>query len=73
MARQTEYNQYYATRKQRKTVSAFTGEYENEEAEGTYMCVCCGQPLALFFRRRNFIPVLAYPAINSRRRLITWN
>jgi peptide-methionine (R)-S-oxide reductase len=37
-------NQYYVTRKQ-GTEPPFTGEYENEEAEGTYVCVCCGQPL----------------------------
>jgi peptide-methionine (R)-S-oxide reductase len=37
-------NQYYVTRKQ-GTEPPFTGEYENEEAEGTYNCVCCGQPL----------------------------
>ena len=37
-------NQYYVTRQQ-GTEPPFTGEYENEEAEGTYNCVCCGQPL----------------------------
>jgi peptide-methionine (R)-S-oxide reductase len=37
-------NQYYVTRKQ-GTEPPFTGEYENEEGEGTYACVCCGQPL----------------------------
>jgi peptide-methionine (R)-S-oxide reductase len=38
-------NQYYVTRKQ-GTEPPFTGEYEIEEAEGTYICVCCGQPVA---------------------------
>src|SRR5271163_1562329 len=37
-------NQYYVTRQQ-GTEPPFTGEYENEEAEGTYNCVCCGHPL----------------------------
>ena len=37
-------DQYYVTRQQ-GTEPPFTGEYENEEAEGTYNCVCCGQPL----------------------------
>ena len=37
-------NQYYVTRQQ-GTEPPFTGEYENEEAEGTYNCVCCGQQL----------------------------
>jgi peptide-methionine (R)-S-oxide reductase len=27
------------------TERAFTGEYWNEHRAGTYVCVCCGQPL----------------------------
>ncbi len=27
------------------TERAFTGEYWNTKTEGTYLCVCCGQPL----------------------------
>jgi peptide-methionine (R)-S-oxide reductase len=27
------------------TERAFTGEYANTKAPGTYVCVCCGQPL----------------------------
>ena len=36
--------QYRVTRKG-GTERAFTGEYWAEKKDGTYMCVCCGQPL----------------------------
>ncbi len=36
--------QYYVTR-QAGTEPPGTGEYEDTEAVGTYVCVCCGQPL----------------------------
>lgn len=36
--------QYYVTR-EKGTERAFTGEYWNSKTKGTYVCVCCGQPL----------------------------
>lgn len=36
--------QYYVTR-EKGTEPPFTGEYESSDAQGTYVCVCCGQPL----------------------------
>ncbi len=36
--------QYNVTR-EKGTEPPFTGEYESTEKQGTYVCVCCGQPL----------------------------
>lgn len=36
--------QFYVTRL-KGTEPPFTGEYESAETPGTYVCVCCGQPL----------------------------
>jgi peptide-methionine (R)-S-oxide reductase len=36
--------QYYITRK-KGTEPPFSGEYEDTETDGIYLCVCCGQPL----------------------------
>ena len=35
----------YRVARTRGTEPAFTGAYWNAKADGTYMCVCCGQPL----------------------------
>jgi peptide-methionine (R)-S-oxide reductase len=36
--------QYHVTR-EKGTERAFSGEYAGTKAPGTYVCVCCGQPL----------------------------
>ncbi len=35
----------YRVARQRGTEQAFTGEYWDTNAPGTYRCVCCGEPL----------------------------
>jgi len=37
-------DEYYVTR-QHGTERPFSHPYNNEKTEGTYMCVCCGNPL----------------------------
>src|ERR1700751_3409568 len=36
--------QYHVTR-QKGTEPPFSGEFADTETQGTYVCVCCGQPL----------------------------
>jgi peptide-methionine (R)-S-oxide reductase len=35
----------YKVCRQKGTERAFTGEYHDSKDEGTYLCVCCGNPL----------------------------
>jgi peptide-methionine (R)-S-oxide reductase len=37
-------DQFHVTRK-KGTEPPYSGEYEDTETPGTYVCVCCGQPL----------------------------
>ncbi len=43
-AKELSPEQYHVTR-ERGTEGAFSGEYWNTKAKGTYTCVCCGEPL----------------------------
>ena len=70
MAIQLNQDQFYVTRK-KGTEPPFSGEYEDTEAPGTYVCVCCGQPLFIV-PRPNIIRVRGGPAIGSRSPRKTW-
>jgi peptide-methionine (R)-S-oxide reductase len=37
--------QAYQITRQKGTERAFTGKYDNFEEEGTFSCICCGEPL----------------------------
>lgn len=43
--RQELTDEQYRVTREHGTERAFTGEYYNSKTPGTYVCVCCGQPL----------------------------
>ncbi|MCF3631179.1 peptide-methionine (R)-S-oxide reductase MsrB [Thalassospiraceae bacterium LMO-SO8] len=43
--RQQLTDEQYKVTRLKGTERAFTGKYHDEKAPGTYVCVCCGEPL----------------------------